>query len=54
MTNNTEEDLTKIISKNELKLLVRKWRREAKRLKKENTELIMRLNRGEGLRGGEL
>ena len=31
MTNNTEEDLTEIISKDELRMLVRKWRREAKR-----------------------
>ena len=50
-TNRTEEDLTEIISKDELKMQVRKWRREAKRLKKENTELIMRLNRGERATG---
>lgn len=51
MTNNTEEELTEIISKNELKMQGRKWRREAKRLKKENTELIVRLNRGERATG---
>ena len=50
-TNRAEEELTEIISKNELKMQVRKWRREAKRLKKENTELIMRLNRGERATG---
>ena len=50
-TSRAEEELTEIISKNELKMQVRKWRREAKRLKKENTELIMRLNRGEGATG---
>ena len=50
-TNQTEEELTEIISKNELKMQVRKWRREAKRLKKENAELIMRLNRGERATG---
>lgn len=50
-TNRTEEELTEIISKNELKMQARKWRREAKRLKKENTELIMRLNRGERATG---
>lgn len=51
MTNNTEEDLTEIISKDELRMPVRKWRREAKRLKKETTELIMRLNHGERATG---
>lgn len=50
-TSRTEEDLTEIISKDELKMQVRKWRREAKRLKKENTELIMRLNRGDRATG---
>lgn len=50
-TSRTEEELTEIISKNELKMQARKWRREAKRLKKENTELIMRLNRGERATG---
>ena len=51
MASRTEEGLTEIISKNELKMQVRKWRREAKRLKKENAELIMRLNRGERATG---
>ena len=50
-TSRTEEELTEIISKNDLRMQVRKWRREAKRLKKENTELIMRLNRGERATG---
>lgn len=50
-TSRTEEDLTEIISKDELKMQVRKWRREAKRLKKENTELIVRLIRGERATG---
>lgn len=50
-TNRTEEELTEIISRDNLKTQVRKWRREAKRLKKENTELIMRLNCGERATG---
>lgn len=50
-TNRAEEELTEIISRDNLKTQVRKWRREAKRLKKENTELIMRLNRGERATG---
>ena len=50
-TSRTEEELTEIISKDGLKMQVRKWIREAKRLKKENTELIMRLNRGERATG---
>ena len=50
-TSRTEEELTEIISKNDLKMQVRKWRSEAKRLKKDNTELIMRLNRGERATG---
>ena len=34
MASRTEEGLTEIISKDELRMQVRKWRREAKRLKK--------------------
>lgn len=50
-TNRAEEELTEIISRDNFKTQVRKWRREAKRLKKENTELIMRLNCGERATG---